>query len=324
MSKKIWKWIFTIIAIACVVAISMFLVLRNKDENEVPSSNNPDITNPPADTPGTTETYATSFSITLPETIQILVGTSVNLKSGYVSVSPANMLEKLTYEITPKSSGVVNGIKLENNVIKAISVGGYEIKFKMPKSKSTYFTKTINVLVYEEITSCHVYQINDTMIVEEIADLSSMFEIMDGKTFNITTDNKLIYSSNTLIAQTVGEGAITFSMTENNVEYVYEFNITIKDKPMYQIILNNVPNNIFTFDISNKDVDNINYTIKNRDEENVFQEITALSSDESIVVIERINDPLIKVRAVSVGEATITIALATDPTIKVELTIIVH
>ncbi len=324
MKKRMWRWVFTIIAISCIVATAIVIVFLNKNESETSSSNNPGITNPPTDTSGSTETYATAFSISLPETIQILVGTSVNLKPGYISVSPTSMIEKLTYEITPKSSGVVNGIKLENNTIVAILSGGYEIKFKMPKSKSTYFSKTINVLVYEEITSCPVYQIKDTMTVEENVALSSMFEIMDGKAFNISTDNKIVYSLNTFTAQTIGESIIKFSITENNVEYVYEFDITIKDKPMYRIILNNAPNNIFTFDILNKDVDNINYSVVNRDEQNVYQEISVSSSDENVVKIERINEPLIKVRAVGVGEATITISLKIDPTIKVEIKIVVN
>lgn len=326
MKNKIWGWIFTIVSVASIVLVAIFLVLHNKDKSkpETPSIENPEISTPINPSEPEKETYATAFSISLPDTIQILLGTKVTLKAGYMNVTPAIMLEKLTFEVIPKTGGVVNGIKFEDNSIEAISTGRYELKFKMPKSKLTFFSKTVDVLVYDEITSCPVYQVEDTMVVEESAYLATMFEIMDGKEFIISTDSKITYVDETLTAQTTGESVISFSITETNVEYTYQFSITIKDKPMYQIVLNNVQNNQLTFDISINDVSNINFSVVNRDEENVSQAISVTSSDETIVVIERVYDPLIKIRALSVGEARITISLASDPTIKVEINVIVN
>ncbi len=325
MKKKVWSWIFTVFAIASIVVLSIFLVLYNKKkvDKQNPDAETPEISTPtnPSDS---TDVYATTFSINLPETIQILVGTSVNLKSGYVDVSPTSMLEKLTYEITPKSSGVVNGIKLENNTIEAISAGGYTIKFKMPKSKLTYFSKTINVLVYEEQTSSHIQQIKNQIIVGESLNIFEMFEFDESKLVNVTADNKITYNNNIITGINVGESDVKFHFVEAYLEYVYDFEINVKPVPDYKIVLNNVNGNSININFSEKDYFQISYSILNRDEEFVSQDIMVMSSNEGILFVERIADPLIKIRAVSIGEATITISLVSDSTITVEIHVFIY
>ncbi len=304
-----------------VVGIAIALVFINKNKENNSFSNN-EIKNSESQTD---VTYATSFSLNLPNTINILVGAKAILSNGYVEVTPSSMLEKLSYEVTPKASGVVNGIKFNNNVIEANIVGNYTIKFKMPKSASVYFSRTINVAVYDEKVNSHIYQTGDTMIIGESKNVSEMFSVINNPNFTVTTDGNTTYLNNKIIAQNVSESNLTFKFIENYVEYVYEFTVRIKDEPMFKIVLLNVTNNIINIDLSDNDVRFINFQIKNREEENVTQAIRVSSSNEDVVIDEtETDDVLIKIRALSTGEATITISLVSDETINVEIRVIVN
>ena len=55
-----------------------------------------------------TEIYATSFSLNIPDNIEILVNTKVKLNSGYINITPTNFINKVTYEI---SASQINAIK---------------------------------------------------------------------------------------------------------------------------------------------------------------------------------------------------------------------
>ena len=304
-----------------IVGIAITLVFVNKSKEKLDhDSNNGNINS----TSQTNETYATSFAMNLPNTIKILVGTKVFLLDGYINVTPSSMLKKLTYEISPKSNGSLNGIKFENNIITANSIGGYIIKFKIPKSASVYFTKTINIVVYEETTSSHIYQTSNTMVIGESKNISELFSVLDGSNFSATTDGNITYSNDIITAQNVGDSKIQFNFAENYIKYVYDFEIKIKDEPMFKIVLLNVTNNTINIDMSDNDVAFINFQVKNREEENVTQAVKVSSSNKEIVVDEtKTDDVLIKIRAKSTGEATITISLDSDQTIRVDIKVIV-
>lgn len=320
-NRKKWKFIFTCAAIVVVVLIAIALVLLNTYKKDVKPEEDDDI---PTEPPKTDEIYATSFSLNLPETIHILVGTDVNLKTGYINVSPTSMIDKLTYEVTPKSTGVVNGIVFENNTISAKSLGRYTIIFKMPKSKSTNFSKSIDVLVYDNAINSHIYQINSILTIGEQTNLSQMFSIQAGKTYSVSTDSNTFYENENLIGTSVGESVVRFNFLENYVQYNYKFELTIKDIPEFAIVLNNVTNKIITLDLVENDTYQIDYSILNRDEEHVYQkDILATVSDETFVEVIRIAEPLIKIKAVKQGEVTLKISLVSDENIFIEIKVVV-
>ena len=305
MSKKI---IFSIIAVLAIVALSLTLVFVNKeDTNEEDEDYN----------------YAASFVVNLPDKIQILKGTSIKFKSGYIEVSPSKMIEKLNIEITSKSTYNLDGLTFESNSLKAISAGNYTLKFKMPRSLNGYFTKSISIEVFGEEESSDIYQTQDYMIVDESLNLSDLFEIKDNKSYSISTDEKSTYSKNCLTAKEIGESNVNFVFTDTYIEYVYQFKITIKEHPQYVITLSNVIDNTIKIDLHEDETSLIYYIVTNREEEEVTQEVSLESCNTDIIAIEKISNPFIKIKALKTGETKIIISLIEDPTVQIEVNIIV-
>ncbi|MBO5954827.1 MAG: hypothetical protein J6Q13_02520 [Clostridia bacterium] len=310
--KKRKSWIYSVFAILVIAVLTIVLVVNFKnDDGEVENF------------PNQTETYAKSFSVILPETISILVGTKVNFESDYISVEPASMINQLKVEISQKESGVVTGLTYTNNSLTALSVGEYEIKFKMPKSKLTYFSKSFDVEVYEEKDNSHVYQTNKNMIINKATDIFSLFSVVPERVCTIETDNKISRTANILTPTELGDSNIKFSFVEGFVEYVYEFVLTIKEQPRYEFILNNVTNNTIEINLAENTVFTINYEIIDNQEEMVSQEVLPSSEDNNIATAVNTIDNFVKVTGKKAGQTTIIIACAEDETVKVEITVIV-
>ena len=312
-----------------IVGIVLTLVFWPKKDNDDNSSGNSDeIVEEDKDenleeSPETSvEVYATSLTLNLPSTINLLNGTSANLLAGYVQVLPNEAYEKLKIEITPRYNSSAFGVEFSNSTLTAKEVGTYNMTFSVPKSASTNFSKTVLITVYEEEINAHVTQLQNTMTVEDSSNINDFFEIK-GTNCSVQVDDKLNYVSNMLSAVKAGDSIIKLLFTENYVKYIYEFEIFVKKMPQYMFVLNNVTDNTIEIDMSSTSVFYINYEIENREEGDVSQNILISSSDETIAYVEEIINPLIKIKALIAGTTTLTLTCQADTSVQIEITIIV-
>ncbi len=297
---------FSVLAIA-VIAVALVLIPKDDEQKS-------DKDNAPSE-----EIYATSFSLNLPNTIIIPVGSSVNLLDCYVNVSPSSMIDKLTYEISS------NGIEFSNNKIIANTIGLHTIKFKMPKDKSTFHAKTITINVCDASENPHVLLIKNLIINGKSEQINNVFSISDGVVYKILTDNNVNLNNNSLTGINVGDAEITFNIEDDFIEYVYKFTLKIKEQPEYSIILNNVDNNLIVLNTNDNDVFHINYQVVDKNEQHVEQQISVVSYNTDVVKIESVaDDILIKIRAKSIGETKIKISILSNSTIFVEINVLVN
>ena len=307
-------WIYAIFAVVAIVGLAIALILIPKDDETIPQNNNKTPSN---------SVYATSFSVNLPNTIELPVGAHINFLTGYVSVNPSSVIEKLSIET--ETNNISNAIIFENNKLTANTVGTYSIKFKIPKSESMYFSKTITIKVKPYHENNHISVLKNSIQESQTCSLDEMFSISDGLNYEIITDSNINFDNNVFTAINVGLSEITFVVKENYLEYIYVFEINIQDLPEYEIVINNVTNNTITLDTLYNDVKHINFEVIDRNNEQTTQLVKALSNNEDVVIVEEsYDDLLIKIRAVSVGEATLTLYLISNPAICVEINIVVE
>ena len=310
MKKKALYWLYASIV---VIVLALCLVVPKLIQSNQDNFNNGN----------ENEEYATSFSLNLPDTINIFVGTKINLKSGYVNVTPSNMIEKLSVEIKAKENSSLSGITLVNNQITANEVGKYSLVFQMPKSASTNYSKTISVNVYEEKENSHVYKAINSIEVSKSLEINKVFTIKENASFKIITDNKVSVEEGIIKAKSVGQSKIQFVFTENFIEYIYNFELTVKELPRYQIVLKNVEDNIIEIDIEEDDVFQLQYQIIDAGSEDISQDVIVEVENKSIVTTEFGIDQFIKIIATSKGETTIKIIYNLDETVNVEILVIV-
>ena len=318
-NRKKWRWIFSCVAIVIFVSIAVVLVLFEKHKEN--SNNDKDDNN--IVPPQTTEIYATSFSLNLPDTIEILIDSKVKLLSGYVNITPAMAIDKLTHEITRKSGSGIDGITFNDNVITANSLGTYSMKFKVPKSESTNFSKTINIVVYEDKNSSHIYQTSNSINIGDNKNVNEIFTILDNN-YQVETDNKAIISNGVINGMALGETKIKFTFTKNYVKFIYDFILTIKEQPVYNILILNGTDNIIEIDLDKNPYAKIHYEIRNGNEKHIYQDVVAVSDNENIVRVVNYPEPFINIEAVGLGETTITITFSRDTSINIQVTIIVN
>lgn len=326
------SWLYSIFAVLVIISLVMLLIFWPKKGDDNPDDAGQDeiVEEQPEEegNDGTAETipeeiYATSFVVNLPSTINILNGTTINLISGYVQVQPSEMADKIEMEIVPRYSSSAFGLELNNFTITAKEVGTYNLILSVSKSKTTSFNETILITVYEEESNSHISQTANSIIKGEKINISDIFSIKGDATFDVITDSKATIIDNCITATTTGTSKIIFKFTENYVQYVYEFEIIVKDQPQYYFVLNNVTNNAIELNLESSPVFHVNYKIQNREEGDISQDIVYVIGDETIVEVEDITNPLIKIRALKVGETTLTLTCKVDNSVKVEITIIV-
>lgn len=310
MKKKALYWLYACIV---VVVLALCLVIPKLIKNNEEDLNK-----------GTqTKEYATSFSLNLPDTINIFIGTKINLKAGYVNVTPANMVEKLNVEVKAKENSSLSGMLFENNQITANDVGKYSLVFKMPKSASTNFSKTISVNVLEEKENSHVYKEINSIEVTKSLEINKVFTIKENVVFSIMTDNKVSIEEGIIKANSVGQSEIQFVFTEQFVQYIYDFELTIKELPRYQIILKNLSENKIEININEDDVFQLQYQIIDAGSEDISQDVIVEVENKSIVTSEFGIDQFIKIIAHSKGETIITISYVLDVNINLEIIVLV-
>lgn len=311
MKKKALYWIY---ASFVVVVLALCLVvpklIKNNKEDDFKKGTE-------------TEEYATSFSLNLPDTINIFIGTKINLKAGYVNVTPADMVEKLNVEVKAKENSSLSGMLFENNQITANDVGKYSLVFKMPKSASTNFSKTISVNVLEEKENSHVYKEINSIEVTKSLEINKVFTIKENVVFSIMTDNKVSIEEGIIKANSVGQSEIQFVFTEQFVQYIYDFELTIKELPRYQIILKNLSENKIEININEDDVFQLQYQIIDAGSEDILQDVIVEVENKSIVTSEFGIDQFIKIIAHSKGETIITISYVLDVNINLEIIVLV-
>lgn len=311
MKKKALYWLYaSVVVVVLALCLVVPKLIKSNKENDFNKGTE-------------TEEYATSFSLNLPDIIYIYVGTKVNLKTGYVNVTPSHMLEKLNIEVKTKENLHTSGITLKNNQITANEVGKYSIIFKIPKSASSNFAKTISVNVYEEKENSHVYKAINSIEVTKSLEIEKAFTIKENLTYSTITDDKVKIENGLICAEKLGESNITFVFIEQFIEYVYDFKLTVKELPRYEIVLKNVTENRIEINIYEDDVFQLQYQVVDGGSGDISQDVNVEVENEQVATTESGIDQFIKIIAHSKGETIITISYVLDSSITVEVMVVV-
>ena len=128
---------------------------------------------------------------------------------------------------------------------------------------------------------------------------------------------------NSITAKSLGSIAMEIQFVDGYITYAYKFTFNVKDEPEYRIDLTNVVDNKIEIDLLENSAFHIHFEILNRDEEYVKQDVFVVSHDESILAIESVDAPLIKIRGLTGGRTIITIVCSNDENVKVEIEVVV-
>lgn len=312
------------VIISVLVLVLVFWQSKKDDVFNVPKIDEPTENNPEngAEQPPLI-TYASSLNINLPATINILKGATATLTTGYVNVLPNDKLSELNIEIVPRYNSSPFGLEFSNSTLKANEVGSYNLVFTVPKSATSNFTETVTVYIYEDETNAHVSQLEQYIIKDEVINISDILNIKENSNYSIQTDSKITYNNGEITANYVGKTNLNVTTIEGYIKYNYTFEFTIKDQPLYSIVLNNVTNNTIVINLGTSAVFFINYTISNREEGDVSQAVTCEIGNKDITNVENISAPLIKIRANEVGSTILTIKSDLDNSVYIQINIIV-
>ena len=311
MKRKSWLYVlYAVLIISAIVAVLVFLPPKDDDKD-------PDTDNPPQ--------YATSLTLNLPETINLVVGTTAKLNSGYVQVLPKEFEKDLNIAITPKYNSGSQGLRFVHSVISAEEVGTYTIDFEIEKSSTQKIKRSVEVVVHEDFSLSHVTQKKNSFIKGEEISVGDLFNINSAKDYTITTDEKVTLYESMFLAKSLGTTSVAIEFIDGNITYCYSFSFEVKDEPEYVIELINVSNNTIEIDLSEKQFFHIYFQIRNRQEEYINEIVLVSSSDETVVGVEdeNITPPQIKIEGLKSGTAILTIICVNDPSTTIELTVIV-
>lgn len=268
--------------------------------------------------------YASSLTVNLPSVINILVGETVELVSGYYSVQPTSMMSEVKQEIKPRYNCSPFGVTFENSKITANEVGTYNLKISVPRSEGTTFNETILITVYDDVSDAHISQIGYSLNWGENTNINALFTIKENETFElVVVDEKLDFINNTFIPLEAGNSNISFSFKEGYVKYLYSFDLLVKAEPEYSIVIYDVTNNTINVDMQHNEIFYINYDIKDKNNESDPQNLIVDIQDESVIVLRKNLNPLIKFEALQSGTTTIRLICEKDENVFIDITIIV-
>ena len=331
------SWIFILFAVLIIAGVASCLVFWPKGEkddlqkpDEITQGDNNDETNSGGDNnedcsdddlEDEEQIFTTLLEIYLPEQVCIKVGAEVTLLSGYIQVQPSEMASEVNSSIIPKYQSSVNGLEFENSKLKANIEGTYDLTFSVKKSATERLTKTIEVIVHSDSSISHVEQIKNSIIKAEAISIFELFNF-NITNYDISCDENTTLQDEYITTSQTGNSVITINLIENYLQYSYKFHLTIKDQPLYSIVLTNVANNALEIDLSSP-VKFIYFQIKNRKEEIVDQFVTTNIEDESIVSVEKVTDLYIKIKALKEGTTNLKIVCGADESVYVSIQIIV-
>ncbi len=226
MRKK--KVLMSIYSVVMIVALGLLLVFQSVDESaneiEYVTAN---------------EVYADSLILNCADTISVSVGTSFEMTSGFIEISPASANEKLSCTISPLGDADQNGLVLNDSTyteFTAMSAGNYGIEYSVPKSKNNYVTGTIVVEVVEDAqtkTSLQSLKINESVAINELLNLDA-----DADVSVVVDDSMLVYENYQLTPISEGETEIEVSVTKNYIKYTTNYLIDIT--PKYTISISDI------------------------------------------------------------------------------------
>ncbi len=292
-----------------------------QDDNNEDTENDQGDNNTDDEQDGDDEIYATSLEVNLPDQINIMVDTEVKLLNGYIQVQPSEMFNLITTIVVPKYQSSANGVEFESSNLKANIEGTYDLIFSVAKSATQNLTKTIEVVVHNDRSLSHVEQKKNSIIKAEATSIFDLFNF-NATNYYVICDENTTLQDEYITASQIGNSVITISFIENYLQYSYKFNFTIKDQPLYSIVLTNVANNALEINLSTP-TKFIYFQVKNRNEEIVDQFVNAKSEDETITSVENVTDLYIKIKAQKIGTTNLTIVCGADESVYVTIQIIV-
>ena len=333
--------LFFIYAAVILAGLCLFLVFHNKKGDETPpnniqqeeteDNNSTDNDNNQDDSSDeTTEDeeadntiYATKLTLNCARTIDVSTNSNIEIVGAYLTLEPANA--NLNITITAES-GNLNDLTFANNIITTKGKGKYRIKFSSPKSKTAELSDTLVVNVKENLTSLVSANLS-VLTIGDTKNLTDVFDFDSAITNKIVqTDEKISYSNNILTANAIGESSITILYDVGMFRFKFTTTITIKDIPMYKIILTDMSSgaiingNTIEYACEVGKTLHIVYSILNRDEEDVNQ-FVEIKLDNSTVATYVLTEPKIKVTCLSKGSVNLTIVCANDRDSTLTLTI---
>ena len=311
-------------ALIIITLVIVLTVKANKDKfnNETPADDpTQDSSQNGEEEPEDIITYASSFRVNLPSTINILVGCKVELLSGYVEVQPSEMQSQIKVDLKPRYNSSAFGLELNNSTLIGKEAGTYNLTISVPRSEGTNFSETILITVFSEQSNAHVTQLNEELVQGSTIEITTLFQFSSNLSFIVATDSKLTYSNHNITANDIGTSNIRLTFTNSFVNYYYDFIINIKAEPQYVIVLENVTDNLIEIDTSVSSAFHIRYKITNKEETDVPQELSVEIQDETIAIVETNLYPFIKIVGLQAGTTKIILTCEADSSVSIEITI---
>lgn len=267
-----------------------------------------------------TATYATKLSLNCSRNIEIELGHTVELMSGYITIEPNGKLQDVQYEITTVN-GVENGIKFVNNVITANSIGKYNLKFSVFKNRTQKLSDTIVVNVVEHIATRNVNLLVSQVRVDNEFGMHELFSVNNSvSNLNFITNSNVRYENSNFKFINKGNAFIEVSYLINYIKYTESFNINILPQENYVIVINNnlTGEDILSTDFNVKlgNVLFLRYAIKDGNLEHVNQ-VLLFEENENVTI--EVTAPTIKFKFLKVGNFSVTFISQVDQSIAITL-----
>ena len=309
-------------------------------EEDNPPINNPEVDNPPAppaedlDPPTSGEDnsdteddslkeetlYATNLVINYTGDLYLLVGQSVKLLDGFISVEPSEMRESVTYSIRSRYNSDPSNVEFDGANLTANKVGQYNLVFKVPNTDTMNIEAKIVLKVVDEIDTT-ITQKKSSLEIGTVA-LTEYFDINSLGNVRYVCSEHLEIINNNIIAYTAGRANIDIFITNHNVETKYSFEIIVKDKPNYYIVItSSVEDEIVDPGLEIIELSStvgmyaFGFGVYDINNQKVAQDVSLTIDDESIASEFMITDGLILLNCKKVGQVEVRITFNLDTSV---------
>lgn len=283
MKKKVFFFLYCVLMIGGLV---LFLIFSPKfiDDNTLKDNKTPTENN---------QSYATKIKLNCEDDIVLAVGSSVELKQGYISVEPSNKLKDVKITLT-KKSGADNGVNFANDTITATNEGKYLLTFSVLKSSSTEIFDTLTISVVAKEDDNKVKLLNNNFTANTTVNLNEMFAIDAGYEIDSIQNNEhLTCANNQITFNNVGNTNLKLNLNTNYLTYKYNFDVLIKPQITSGIVITGEINGILEIEAEVGEYFEISYYLRNESGEYVVQNAEATMSIVGVVDDLQVFAPII-------------------------------
>ncbi|MBR2969732.1 MAG: hypothetical protein IKC49_01610 [Clostridia bacterium] len=285
-----------------------------------PPTNKDDNTDTEDDLSKEESVYATNLVINYTGDLYLLVGQSVTLLDGFISVEPSEMRELVTFSIRSRYNSDPSNVEFDGVNLTANKTGQYNLVFKVPNTDTINIEAKIVLNVLDEIDST-IKQKKRSLEIGS-APLTEYFDINSHGDIRYECSEHLEIFNGNIIASTAGRANINIFIANNNIETKYSFEILIKDKPKYYIeIVSSVAGEILdpsleVIELScNVGMYAFGFSVYDINNQKVEQDVSITIDDESLANLFMITDGLVFLDCKETGRVEIRLTFNLDTSV---------